>query len=101
MDDYNLDFIQINFIKNTLFALTKYKDNYMLLTGKVKEPKLDCRSDNELWWLDYKPITYSKTAKIDITFLTNVDNDDTLFTLITLHNKEEYETILKIVEVLL
>ena len=96
-----MDFIQINFIKNYMFCLVKNEEKYLVLIGKILKPKIEYETVYSKAWLtdritDCMPTSYS--AHIDLTF---VAKDDTLFHLISLHNKEEYDTILSIAEVTL
>lgn len=97
-----MDFIQINFIKNYMFCLVKNEDKYMVLVGKVLKPKIEHETVHLEAWLtdkisDCMPASYS--AHIDLTFITKDDN--TLFHLIGLHDKKEYDTVLSVAEVTL
>lgn len=97
-----MNFLEIRTIKQQLFALVEKDNKYFLFTGKILNPKLEIHENTrdifELY--DYKVSNYvtSKTAAINLTF---VEHNDTLFHLITLHNKEEYKTILEVAEVIL
>ena len=71
-------------------------DKYMLVYGLIGQINLknEVTSDR----LYQFPIIEERTARIEIPFIA--DNDRHLFTLITLHNKEEYDTILSLLEVI-
>ena len=96
-----MDFIKIETIKDWLFALAQYNDCYSLMFGKIQPPKFESKNnDNAIFYRGHlvTEITQSNTASIVITFLEHNKN---LFTLIKLQNKDEYDTIVKIAEVIL
>ena len=97
-----MDFLEIKTIKHQLFALVEKDNKYFLFTGKILNPTLEIHDDTkDIFNLyDYKVSNYvtSRTAAINLTF---AEHNDTLFNLITLHNKEEYKTILEVAEVIL
>ena len=91
-----------NFIKfhgnSKYFAGLAQTDDYKYilvygLIGKIKI-KDEIINDQPYWF----PIMEEKIARIEIPFITGEGNY--LFTLITLHNKEEYDTILSLLEVI-
>ena len=94
-----MNFLEIRTIKQQLFALVEKDNKYFLFTGKILNPKLEMH-DNTIDIYDYKVSNYvtSRTAAINLTF---AEHNDTLFHLITLHNKEEYKTLLEVAEVIL
>ena len=71
-------------------------DKYILVYGLIGKMKVtdEIINDRPYWF----PIIEEKIAKVEIPFVA--DDDRHLFTLITLHNKEEYETILSLLEVI-
>ncbi len=94
-----------NFIKfhgnSKYFAGLAQTDNdkYILVFGLIG--KMDIKNEiindkteyNTIWF----PIIEKQITKVEIPFIANGRR---LFTLITLHNKEEYETILSLLEVI-
>lgn len=71
-------------------------DEYILVYGLIG--KMDIKSEiinDQPYWF---PIVEEKIARVEIPFIADEGNH--LFTLITLHNKEEYETILSLLEVI-
>ena len=96
-----MDFIKIKIIKNWLFALVQHNDYYSIMLGKIQPPKFESKTNNSAIFYHGDLIaetTQSNTASIIITFLEHNKN---LFTLINLNNKEEYDTIVEIAEVIL
>lgn len=98
-----MDFLEIKTIKHQLFALVEKDNKYFLFTGKILDPKMEIHDDTKdifSGFYDYKISNYivSRTAAINLTF---AEHNDALFHLITLHNKEEYKTILEVAEVIL
>ena len=96
-----MNFIKIETIKDWLFALVQYNDYYSIMLGKIQPPKFESKNDDSA--IFYRghlvtEITQSNTASMIITFLEHNKN---LFTLIKLQNKDEYDTIVEIAEVLL
>ena len=99
-----MDFIKMNFIKDYLFALIRQENtnNYSILFGKIIKPKIEYDAVSLTTWLTDKIPIYipeSHSAHIDLTFITKKDN--TLYYLVSLNNEEEYNTIIKILEVIL
>ena len=95
-DNSKYNIIKLQIIKQRLFALTKNKDNYFLLTGLTETPKLDVNIKNDL--LDTDIISCERHAEISIPFMKH---NNSLFSIIGLHNEEEYNTIIKVAEVIL
>lgn len=96
-----MDFIKIETIKDWLFALVQYNDYYSIMFGKIQQPKFESKNNNSAIFYHGDLITetiQSNTASIAMTFLEHNKN---LFTLIKLQNKDEYNTIVKIAEVIL
>ena len=98
-----MDFLEIKTIKHQLFALVEKDNKYFLFTGKILNPTLEIHNDTKDVFsglYNYKISEYiaSITAAINLVF---AKHNDALFHLITLHNKEEYETILEVAEVIL
>ena len=71
-------------------------DKYILIYGLIGEMKVtnEIINDKQYWF----PILEERIAKVEIPFIAN--DSPYLFTLITLHNKEEYDTILSLLEVI-
>ena len=70
--------------------------HYILVYGLIR--KMDIKSEiinDQPYWF---PIVEEKIARVEIPFIADEGNH--LFTLIILHNKEEYETILSLLEVI-
>ena len=70
--------------------------HYILVYGLIG--KMDVKSEiinDKPYWF---PIVEERMAKVEIPFIADEGNH--LFTLITLHNKEEYDTILSLLEVI-
>lgn len=91
-----------NFIKfhgnNKYFAGLAQTDDdkYILVYGLIGKMNMknEIINDRPYWF----PIIEEQIAKVEIPFIA--DDSRHLFTLITLHNKEEYETILSLLEVI-
>lgn len=91
-----------NFIKfhgnNKYFAGLAQTDDdkYILVYGLIGKMNMknEIINDRSYWF----PIIEEQIAKVEIPFIA--DDSRHLFTLITLHNKEEYETILSLLEVI-
>ena len=98
-----MEFLEMRQIKDYILNLvldTKH-DTYVLFIGKGI-PKIHFVENYDTLTDKYKAcyldICKTRTAKIEIPLQ---DNNGNLFTLITLHNKEEYKTILSVLEVVL
>ena len=91
---YNI--IKLQIIKQRLFALATNNGNYFLLTGLIETPKLDVVINNDLQ--DTVIISCERYAGISIPF---VAHNNSLFSVISLNNEEEYNTIIKVAEVIL
>ena len=91
-----------NFIKfhgnNKYFAGLAQTDDdkYILVYGLIGKMNMKNEIINDRPYLF--PIIEEQIAKVEIPFIA--DDSRHLFTLITLHNKEEYETILSLLEVI-
>ncbi len=75
-------------------------DKYILVFGligkmDIKNEIINNKAEYDTIWF---PIVEKQIAKVEIPFIA--DKGRRLFTLITLHNKEEYETILSLLEVI-
>ena len=93
----------IKLIKDWCVALcyVEEQDCYAIIIGKTGNIKLAFTEDTEN--ILYRSITISqyvtqRNASINIPF---IQHNDSVFHIITLHNKEEYDTILQILEVIL
>ena len=85
------------FFKDWCIFLAEQDNRYFVLYGKIGQIEIKAQVDyNEE---SLKETIYScfptRTAYINIPF---VDKDDKLYTLLNIHNKEEYHTIVEILE---
>lgn len=93
---------EIKFIKDWCVALVQDNNKYMVILGKCDEVKFqiqqDTMSKGSYYCKFITEITKSLSAQIKIPFITY---NDTLYTIINLNHKEEYNTIKSVLEVVL
>ena len=84
---------------NKYFAGLAQTDNdkYVLIHGLIGKIDIKIIHDETARYDEF-PIIQEQTAQVEIPFIENDDHH--LFTLIGLHNKEEYDTILSLLEVI-
>lgn len=98
----NMKFEEIRLIHNWICALMKHNAQYVLFIAKT--PGINFEAEQEIQNINRYGInigtciTNNYNAYINIPLLTINNN---IFHLITLHNKEEYATILSTLEVIL
>ncbi len=97
-----MEFQEIKFIKDWLIALVKNDDKYMVILGKIGkitfQTKQDTISITSSYYELIDDIIKSMTSKIEIPLIAH---NDKLFTMFGLNNKQEYETIKNVLEVVL
>ena len=97
-----MKFKEIKFIKDWCIALVQDNDKYIVILGKCGKVKFQVQQDAmsmESYYYKYiTEIVNSLSAKIEIPF---IKHDDTLYTIINLNHKEEYNTIKSVLEVVL
>ena len=97
-----MKFKEIKFIKDWCVALAQDNDKYIVILGKCGEVKFQVQQDTmsmESYYYKFiTEIVKSLSAKIEIPFIVC---GDTLYTIINLNRKEEYNTIKSVLEVVL
>lgn len=97
-----MEFQEIKFIKDWLIALVKNDDKYMVILGKIGKIKFSAEQDTVSITSRYYElidnIVTSMSSKIEIPLIAH---NDKLFTIFGLNNKQEYETIKNVLEVVL
>ena len=97
-----MEFKEIKFIKDWLIALVKNNNNYTAILGKIGKIKFQAEPDTISITSKYyeliDDIVKSITSKIEIPLIAH---NDKLFTIISLNNEQEYETIKTVLEVIL
>ena len=97
-----MEFKEIKFIKDWLIALVKNDNNYVIILGKVGKIKFQTEQDtisiSSKYYELMDDIIKSISSKIEIPLIAH---NDKLFTIINLNNKQEYETIKTVLEVVL
>ena len=93
----------IKLIKDWCTALcyVEEQDCYAIIIGKTGNIKLTFTEDtNDILYhsIVISQFVQQRNASINIPF---IQHNDSIFHIITLHNKEEYNTILQILEVIL
>ncbi len=97
-----MEFKEIKFIKDWLIALVKNDNNYVIILGKVGKIKFQTEQDtisiSSKYYELMDDIIKSISSKIEIPLIAH---NDKLFTIISLNNEQEYETIKTVLEVVL
>ena len=97
-----MEFKEIKFIKDWLIALVKNDNNYVIILGKIGKIKFQTEQDtisiSSKYYELMDDIIKSISSKIEIPLIAH---NDKLFTIINLNNKQEYETIKTVLEVVL
>ena len=97
-----MEFKEIKFIKDWLIALVKNNNNYTAILGKIGKIKFQTEPDTISITSKYyeliDDIIKSVSSKIEIPLIAH---NDKLFTIISLNNEQEYETIKTVLEVVL
>lgn len=97
-----MKFQEIKFIKDWLIALVENDDKYMVILGKIGkitfQTKQDTISITSRYYELIDDIVKSMKSSIEIPFIAH---NDKLFTIINLNNKQEYEIIKTVLEVVL
>ena len=97
-----MEFKEIKFIKDWLIALVKNDNNYVIILGKVGKIKFQTEQDtisiSSKYYEIMDDIIKSISSKIENPLIAH---NDKLFTIINLNNKQEYETIKTVLEVVL
>ena len=97
-----MEFKEIKFIKDWLIALVKNDNNYVIILGKVGKIKFQTEQDtisiSSKYYELMDDIIKSISSKIEIPLIAH---NDKLFTIISLNNEQEYETIKTVLEVIL
>ena len=97
-----MEFKEIKFIKDWLIALVKNDNNYVIILGKIGKIKFQTEQDtisiSSKYYELMDDIIKSISSKIEIPLIAH---NDKLFTIISLNNEQEYETIKTVLEVIL
>lgn len=97
-----MKFQEIKFIKDWLIALAENDDKYIIILGKIGkitfQTKQDTISITSRYYELIDDIIKGMTSKLEIPFIAH---NDKLFTIFSLNNKQEYEIIKNVLEVVL
>ncbi len=78
------------FFKDWCIFLGEQDNRYFVLYGKIGQITIETRTD-----YDSRTLNNENTASVNIPFITK---NNKLFTITNIHNKEEYHTIVEILE---
>ena len=99
-----MELIEYRGFKNIFIGLAKYdKDQYCIIYGKTKDPIISLSEGNiEVTggWHNEKLINFRTEKSLDIN-ISFISNHGTLYNIQTISDKNEYYTILSILENLL
>lgn len=98
-----MELIEYRGIKNIFIGLAKYnKEQYCIIYGKTGTPTIDLSEDNEeiIGGYNEKLINFCKEKSLDIN-IPFIPNHGALSNIQIISNKNEYYTILSVLEALL
>lgn len=82
--------LESKFFKDWCVFLAEQDSRYFILYGKIGQIEIESRTD-----YDSRILSHESTAFVKIPF---INKDNKLYTLLNIYNKEEYHTIVEILE---